>query len=128
MVSKKEKEDLLDEIFKDKTDRYMLNFLKIMTDRKAVRYIKAALECYVQIYNKHYGIEKGVAVTAVPMSDALQKKLTEKLSAVCGKTILLENKVDKSAIGGVVLEMGDVQLDSSIALKLKKIKEELASV
>lgn len=127
-VTKAEKEQLLDSIFKDETNRYLLNFLKVMTDRKAVLYIKEALESYIEIYNKHYGIQKVVAVTAVEMSDELKEKLVQKLQKTTGKTILLENKVDKSAIGGVVLKFGDVQLDSSIAEKLKNIKEELSKI
>lgn len=128
MVTKEEKEAVLDGIFKGKANHYLLNFFKVMTDRKAAGYIKEAMEAYVDIYNKHYNIEKVVATTAVELSAEMKDKLVKKLEAVTGKTILLDTVVDESTLGGVVVKFSDTELNDSIANKLKNLREELAKV
>ncbi|MEG1896392.1 MAG: ATP synthase F1 subunit delta, partial [Oscillospiraceae bacterium] len=107
---------------------YVLNFIKVMLERKAVNMLTESFEAYEEIYNKHYNIEKVVATTAVELSQELRKKLMDKLAATTGKTILLENRVDKDCLGGVVLKFSDTQLDDSIEQKLKAIKAELAKI
>ncbi len=128
MVSKEEKEKLLDTLFKNKVNKYLLNFLKIMTDRKAVMYIRESFDEYVEAYNRHYNIEKIVATTAIEMSQELKDKLINKLQKVTGKTVILDTKVDKNVLGGIVLKYNDAQLDDSIAMKLKNMKEELSKI
>lgn len=128
MISKEEKDAVLDSLFAGKVNKYLLNFFKVMTDRKVAMYINEALEHYVDIYNKHYNIEKVIATTAIEMSDELKNKLIEKLQKVTGKTILLQNQVDKNMLGGVILKFNDAQLDDSIAMKLKNMKDELAKI
>lgn len=128
MISKEEKEAVLDSLFAGKVNKYLLNFFKVMTDRKVAMYIDEALEQYVDIYNKHYNIEKVIATTAIEMSEELKSKLIDKLQKVTGKTILLQNQVDKNMLGGVILKFNDAQLDDSIAMKLKNMKDELAKI
>lgn len=128
MITKEEKEKLLDTLFKDKVNKYLLNFLKIMTDRKAVMYIRESFDEYVEVYNRHYNIEKIVATTAIEMSQELKDKLINKLQKVTGKTVILDTKVDKNVLGGIVLKYNDAQLDDSIAMKLKNMKEELSKI
>lgn len=128
MISKEEKLALIDNTFKGNVDGYVLNFIKVMLERKAVNMLTESFEAYEEIYNKHYNIEKVVATTAVELSTELRKKLMDKLAATTGKTILLENRVDKDCLGGVVLKFSDTQLDDSIEQKLKAIKAELAKI
>ena len=102
MIENSEKEPIINDVFQGKINGYLLNFIKVMTDRKAAGYLQQAMQAYEQIYNKHYNIEKVVAITAIAMVPQLQEKLKAKLEAVTGKTILLENKVDPATLGGVV--------------------------
>lgn len=128
MISKEEKTEVINNSFKDNVNTYLLNFIKIMVDRKAANLLPESFDAFETIYNKHYNIEKVTATTAVAMSSELCKKLTDKLTKTLGKTILLENKVDKDCIGGVLLKFSDEQVDDSIAQKLKAFKIELAKI
>ena len=63
-----------------------------------------------------------IAVTKLPLSDELRRKLTEKLSGVTGKTIELECRVDPECLGGIRLDMGGKQLDGTVRYKLEEIR------
>ena len=69
------------------------------------------------------GILPVVAVTKLPLSDELRRKLTDKLSVVTGKTIDLECRVDPECLGGVRLELDGIQVDGTVRHRLDEIRK-----
>ena len=128
MITKEEKTDFVDKVLGDKINKNLLNYLKVMIQRKDAAFLTESLEQYEKLYNKHFNIEKAVAVTAVPMSRELQAKLTEKLEKTTGKKIILTNKVDENCLGGVILQFSDMQINDSIAQKLETLKNQLKNI
>lgn len=128
MITKEEKTDFVDKVFGQAINKNLLNYIKVMIQRKDTAVMRESFEAYEKLYNAHFGIEKAVAVTAVPMSRELQAKLTEKLEKTTGKKIVLTNKVDESCLGGVILQFSDMQIDDSIAQKLETLKNQLKNI
>lgn len=124
-VTKEEKNTLVDNIFSGKINRSLLNFIKVMVERKDTAEIKASFADFEKLYNKRNNIEKATATTAVPMSDELKAKLTAKLNVLTGKNVVLTNVVDHDCIGGVILQFADVQYNDSVAGKLEILKNQL---
>jgi len=60
-------------------------------------------------------------VTAAPISKEEAQQVAEHLGKAYGKKIKLRTVQDKSLLGGVVVKIGGVQLDSSIAGKLERM-------
>ena len=56
------------------------------------------------------------------------KKLEEKLSQKYNKNVTLENKVDKSILGGVLVRLGNEEIDGTVKTRLSKVKEQLSQV
>ncbi len=127
-IPKEEKVRVADKTFGDSVNKNLLNFMKVMIERKNANELLHSIDDFEVLYNKHYGIEKAVAITAVPMSEEMKNKLCEKLAKVTGEKIILTNKVDPSVIGGVVLEFSDKQYNDSIANKLSELKVRLKKI
>ncbi len=124
-VTKEEKITLTDNIFSGKINAHLLNFIKVMIQRKDTAEMTASFADFEKLYNRHNNIEKAVATTAIPLSDELKIKLVDKLQAITGKKIVLTNKVDPSCLGGVILQFSDMQFNDSIAGKLEVLKNQL---
>ena len=125
MVSKEERAKLVDEAFEGQVDLYLLNFLKILAEGGRIQNLPEIEKEYRELYYLRENIEEVVATTAVPMSEEMQKKLTEKLEKSTGKKILLKNQIDKSLIGGVVLKIGNRQMDDSVKSRLEGIRRQI---
>ena len=80
---------------------------------------------YRELYYLRENIEEAVAITAVPMSSEQKEKLTAKLEKTTGKKILLKNQIDKSLIGGVVLKIGNRQMDDSVKSRLEGVRRQI---
>ena len=125
--SKEEKLRLIDEAFSG-ADEYVLNIIKMLCEKRAVHLFSAVCDAFYTLYDEARGIERVEAVTAVAMTDGQKCAMKKKLEAITGKTIVLENKLDPSIIGGVVLRYSGVQLDGSIKSRLDEFKKNLSNI
>ena len=121
-IPKEERVQILDDSFRGKIDPYVLNFLKVLTEKGYMRHFSGCCQFYKQRYNKDNGIVPVVAYTAVPLSDELRRKLTAKLSTVTGKTIELDCRIDPETLGGVRLDFDGRQVDGTVRRRLEDIR------
>lgn len=120
-ITKEERCQILDNSFRGQVHPYVLNFLKILTERGYARYFGDCRKAFEDQYNQDNGILPVCAVTAVPLNDAQAEKLTRKLSDITGKTVKLENKVDPACLGGVRLNYDGKQVDGTVQNRLDTI-------
>ena len=120
-LSKEERCGILDSSFRGKINPYVLNFLKILTEKGYMRHFADCCKAYREVYNRDHGILEVCAVTAVPLTAQQTEKLTQKLIRVTGKTIDLQNRVDPSCLGGIRLDYDGKRLDDTIANRLASI-------
>ena len=118
-LPKQERCGILDEAFRGKVHPYVLNFLKILTEKGYIRRYSDCVEAFRQQYNADHGILCVTAVTAVVLTPAQTEKLSAKLAGITGKTIDLTNRVDPSCIGGMRLDYDGKRVDDTVAHRLE---------
>ena len=122
-VPKQERCQVLDSTLRGRVHPYVLNSLKILTEKGYIRQFDRCCSVYKRQYNQDNGIMEVTAVTAVPLSDELRRKLETKLSAITGKTIDLTCRVDPGTLGGVRLDWDGKQLDGTVRRRLDDIRD-----
>ena len=122
-LTKAERCQILDDSFRGNVHPYLLNFLKILTEKNYIRFFSDCCDAYTQRYNQDNGILSVTAVTAVALSDAQTQKLTDKLSQITGKHIDLSNRIDPSCLGGVRLDYDGKRLDDTVSNRLDTIRD-----
>jgi F-type H+-transporting ATPase subunit delta len=128
LISKEEKKALVEKIYQDKTSLEMMNFLKVLIDKDRIGIIDEIFIEFNALINESNNILEAVAITAVPMSEKDLNNLKLKLSEAKGKNIILKNEVDKSVIGGVLVKMGNEEIDGTIKTRLEKLKDQLSQI
>ena len=126
-VPKEERCQILDSSFREKVHPYVLNFLKILTEKGYIREFDRCCKVFRDRYNQDNGILAVTAVTAVPLKEELREKLLEKLSQVTGKHIDLSCRVDPDTLGGVRLDFDGMQVDGTVRRRLDDIRSILRS-
>ena len=121
-LPKAERCQILDNSFRGKIDPYLLNFMKILTEKGYIRHFSDCRKGYTLHYNQDNGILSVTAVTAVALSAEQADKLTGKLENITGKTIELVNRVDPGIYGGVRLDYDGQRLDDTVAHRLENIR------
>ena len=121
-LGKDERCGILDESFRGKIQPYVLNFLKILTEKGYIRQFSDCCEAYRMLFNEDNGILPVKAVTAVPLTAEQTKKLCDKLQKNTGKTIELINVVDPACIGGVRLDYDGKRMDDTVQHRLDAVR------
>ena len=120
-----EKCRLIHEAF-GKAEELLRNFLCILCEKRAFYTLPACKKAYDNAYDEAHAIVRATALTAVPLEERQKTALIAKLSALTGKTVELENRIDPELIGGIRLRYGGVQLDDTIASRLETLRKSLA--
>ena len=126
-LTKQERCDVLEESFRGKVHDYVLNFLKILTEKGYIRQFSACCAAYGEHYDQDNGILPVTAVTAVPLSAQQAEKLTGKLSQLTGKTVRLANRVEPGVLGGIRLDYSGNRLDDTVEHRLAAVREMLSN-
>lgn len=124
-VAAEERCRILDDCFRDKVHIYVLNFLKILTEKGITKVFPDCVSAYRDQYNRDHNILPVTAVTAVPLSEDQVMRLTEKLSVLTGKQAEVMNRVDPNCLGGVRLDYDGKRIDGSIASRLESVRSML---
>ena len=121
-LSKDERRKILDDSFQGKVHEYVLNFLKILTEKGYVRHFNDCCAAYRDHYNRDNGILPVRVISAVALSAEQSEKLTAKLSALTGKTVQLQNRVDPGVLGGIRLDYDGKSLDDTVSHRLDAVR------
>ncbi|MBE6947337.1 MAG: ATP synthase F1 subunit delta [Ruminococcaceae bacterium] len=121
-LSKEERCKILDDSFATQVHPYVLNFLKILTQKGYVRQFSNCCTAYETRYNEANNILPVTAVTAVALDAGQIKRLTEKLEARTGKAIALTNRVDADVLGGIRLDFDGKCLDDTVTHRLESVR------
>jgi F-type H+-transporting ATPase subunit delta len=119
---------LVRRVFGGRITRLFEDFLVFLIEKKRVEYTEDILDAYVKLYEQHAGIVTVRAITAVPLSERLERKLLEKLTAQTGKTIRLVKEVDPEIIGGMVILYEGKIVDGSVRFHLERLRRNLKEV
>jgi F-type H+-transporting ATPase subunit delta len=128
IISHDKKIKILDAVFAGKVGKATTAFFKIMITKSRSEVLYYTGQEFINQYNLKKNIVKAKVTSAVELSAANKKTITDLVKEAVGatSTIILETKVDPTLIGGFVLTVGDRQIDNSIANSLKKLKNEFA--
>ena len=124
-LTKAERCQILDDSFRNKVHAYVLNFLKILTEKGYMRYFSDCCDAFTEHFDQDNGILRVNAVSAVELTAQQKDKLTQKLSRITGKEIALRTRIDPAVLGGIRLDYDGQRLDDTVSHRLDAIRSVL---
>lgn len=119
----------ISEIFGDKgfTD-VTKNFLAVLADSGRLSYLPKATSAYKELLRAHRGEVLATVTAALELSPEEVTEIKDALKGFLkpGQTLNLDQKVDRSIIGGVIIDIGENHIDLSIESKIKQMEKVLA--
>jgi ATP synthase F1 delta subunit len=124
-VSAPDKRDVAKKVFEDRISQELLNFIYILIDRRRVGAWKEIGLFYEHLVLENDGKTKGVVYSALPLDEKRKKALEVKTEAAIGKKVRLENRIDKSLIGGLRIYVDGKLIDASVKTRLENMKQRI---
>lgn len=120
-LSKDERCAVLDDSFRSMVHPYLLNCLKLLTQKGYMRQFREFCRAYKSIFNSDHGILEVSAVSAVALTEDQKTRLIQKLEQVTGNTVELLCRVDPGCLGGIRLDYEGKRLDGTVRTRLDSI-------
>lgn len=128
LIGREVKKNVMQNIFKNQLSNSMNNFLKLVIDKDRISAIENMKESYKSLLNDKNNILEGTAITAVELSEKEIKDLEKNLSIKYNKNVTLNNIVDETILGGVLVKLGNEEIDGTVRTRLSKMKNQLSQV
>lgn len=122
-ISKEQRCAILDDSFRGKIAPYLLNFLKLLTEKRYIRQFSDCCKAYRALYYEENGIMPVNVVSAVELTQSQREKLQKKLETLTGKTVELTNRVDPEVLGGIRLDYDGKRVDGTVKNRLDSVRE-----
>ena len=105
----------------------LLNFLSLLIEKHRMPVLFRIRRQFDALWAKE-NKRLGVTVTsAVELDPEIAERIGREIEEQTGNTVELERKVDPDILGGLVVQVGNMILDTSIRNRLEKLRKSVAS-
>jgi len=127
-VPEEQKTGLIRSAFVGQINRLFVEFLLVLVDKHRVNFLPYIIDEFERLVKAKKGILAATAITAIPITPDEREKLIVQLAAKSSMKIELEEKVDASIIGGMIVILHNEIIDGSIRHQLAMVRDSLTSI
>lgn len=126
IVKSDKKAKIIDAVFAGQITEITAGFIKIILSRRREYLLNDIAASFILKYKAYKNILIAEVTTAVPMTEAVRTQVMEVVKTLAHDSIELNEHVDPDLIGGLVLRVGDNQIDASVSKKLNELRKEFS--
>ena len=124
-VPSEKKIEIIEDVFTSQVKPDILNFLKILAEKKRFDELDLIIEAFKKEYDEIQNLKCVTIISAVDLSDEYKAKIVSKLQEKLQKNIIADWQKDDSIIGGLVIKIDDDVIDTSIKNKLENLSKNI---
>ena len=125
IVTKSKKIKIVKLIFEGNISDVILSFFILVIKKNREDGLDEISTEFLALYDRLKGVKNAVVKSATPLTDKSRKEINELVKKEFDMDVKLEEEVDEDLIGGFVLRIDDLQVDTSVKSQLQKIKESI---
>ena len=111
-----------------KIENLLKNFTNFLVIKRRFFFLKQILDNFIEICSEKRGELKTEIKSAKNLSNDEISKIKDELSKNFTSKIKLNYKYDESLIGGLIVQVGSIMIDTSIKNKLQQIENKMMKV
>ena len=108
-------------------DRKLLSFLRVLANKNRISLLKVIFEEFRRLARERLGEVAVEVETPFELSEEEKNDMSSILKRKLGKKVILDMKINKDLLAGAWIKIGDKVIDGSILMRLRKLKEEIAT-
>lgn len=127
VIDSTKKDAILKEIFGGKLSPLTDKFLSLLTQKGRSNELPEVVVAYNSLLDEKNNVAGAEITTAIELPSAQKVEIEKKLSAMIGKTIRAEYKLDANILGGFMAKVGDKMIDASVKSRLERLRSVLVN-
>ena len=127
IVKTDDKQSVLEEVFKPHVQELTHLYLKLITRKNRENLLDQIFAGFIDAYYKYAGIVRVGVTASTKLEDAQESQLKKALEERTGKTVEMSLTVDESVRGGISVRIEDTVIDATIQHKLDQLEQRFMS-
>jgi len=124
-VDDEPRRESLEKLFRGRMNDLLLNLLHVLNNRIRTSLVRG-IHRRVQVrMDELHNRQEVIVESALPLTDDMRKALQRDISEWTGKQAIMIERVHSELIGGVVIRIGDVQVDGTVASRIESLRRRL---
>lgn len=115
----------LDVMFAGRLNELLLNTLHVLNNKGRLDIVAEVQKRYHELTLEQQAIVEVQVTSAEPLSDAMRTRLQQLMEGRTGSTVRLSERIDPQILGGLIIRVGDEQVDASVARQLRRFQQAL---
>ncbi len=103
----------------------VVQLLQLMCERRRMGAFAFAAEIFAELSDEHRGLRRVKVRLAAPVSEAEMARLSERLSRLLQKRVVVDTEVDEKLLGGAQIVVDDTILDGSVRGAIDRLHERM---
>ena len=122
LVLLSDKRKVVQQVLGGKVLLSVVMFVDLLLRKKRLAELRVIVSEYEALVEQQQGIQRAQVVSAVPLTDAEQKRVHAEVERMTGKKIRLTAEVDSRLLGGALVHIGDRVIDRSVRSLLDAVE------
>jgi F-type H+-transporting ATPase subunit delta len=123
VVKSDKKLSILSDVFSKSITELTMTFINIITSKKREKFLEGIAESFVSLYKSHKNIETVTLTTACIIDENTKSEILKYIKMNGKSEVELTEVINEDIIGGLIIRMGDKQLDASVSKNIKELKK-----
>jgi len=126
LVTKEDKQNVLFKIAEQ--NNFSLtskNFLGFVANKNRLFFLEKIIESFLSLVSNSKGELKAKLISSKKLSYEEQNKIKDELSQNFKSTLNIDYKYNPNLIGGLIIQVGSIMIDTSIKTKLQKLEKNM---
>ena len=125
-VPHEQKRQSIDAVLRD-VHPTVRNLVQVLVARGLADLAIGLRDAYTELLDVHHGRQRVGVTSAVPLEDDQLARITQFISDITRREVVISTQVDESIMGGIVIQIGDQLLDGSTRSRLEALRNQMHS-
>ena len=126
MVTKEDKRNVISQILQQNNySEDSKRFLNFVANKNRLFFLDKIIESFLNLVSINKGELKAELVSSKQLTAQDQEKIKNELSENFTSSLKIDYKYDPNLIGGLIIKVGSIMVDTSIKTKLKKLEQRM---
>lgn len=122
-IDAKQRAATIEKMLRGRASDLLVDAIQVINAKGRMDVLRAILDGYRAAHDAARRVAEVQVTTAVPLADDLRASLRSAAEKYTGGAVKLVESVDESLLGGLIVRVGDVKLDTSLSRHLRRLFE-----
>lgn len=125
IITHQDKIDVINQIFANHISGSVTNLLMLLVENNRFDVFDLIVNEYSNKKDEINNIVKAKVISAIELNDDAKSKIVNKLEYKTSKKVIADYEINPAIIAGIIVEINDKTIDTSLKTKLNNIKKQL---